>query len=59
NCSFSSLNCGFISRSLRFFTPESPSLFPLRFSSLRCDGFDFSAEVRMRLCFSVILHPLR
>ncbi|XDV26419.1 hypothetical protein PO909_030147, partial [Leuciscus waleckii] len=59
NRSFSSLNCGFISRSLRFFTPESPSLFQLRFSSLRCDGFDFRAEVRMRLCFSVILQSYR
>ncbi len=56
NCSFSSLHCVFISRSLRFFTPESPSLLSLRFSSLRCDGFDFRAEVRIRLCFSVILH---
>ncbi len=59
NCSFSSLHCVFISRSLRFFTPESPSLFPLRFSSLMCDGFDFRAEVRIRLCFSVILHKHR
>ncbi len=49
----------FISRSLRFITPESPSLLQLRFSSLRCDGFDFRAEVRIRLCFSVILHPHR
>ncbi len=59
NSSFSSLHCVFISRSLRFFTPESPRLFQLRFSSLRCDGFDFRAEVRIRLCFSVILHPHR
>ncbi len=56
NSSFSSLHCVFISRSLRFFTPESPRLFKLRSSSLRCDGFDFRAEVRIRLCFSVILH---
>ncbi len=56
NCSFSRLHCVFISRSLRFFTPESPSLLLFRFSSLRCDGFDFRAEVRIRLCFSVILH---
>ncbi len=59
NSSFSSLHCVFISRSLRFITPESPSLLLLRFSSLRCDGFDFRAEVRIRLCFSVILHPHR
>ncbi len=59
NSSFSSLHCVFISRSLRFFTPESPSLLLLRFSSLRCDGFDFRAEVRIRLCFSVILHSHR
>ncbi len=39
NSSFSSLHCVFISRSLRFITPESPSLLQLRFSSLRCDGF--------------------
>ncbi len=56
NSSFSSLHCVFIIRSLRFFTPESPRLLMLRFSSLRCDGFDFRAEVRIRLCFSVILH---
>ncbi len=59
NSSFSSLHCVFISRSLRFITPESPRLLLLRFSSLRCDGFDFRAEVRIRLCFSVILHPHR
>ncbi len=59
NCSFSSLHCVFISRSLRFITPESPRLLQLRFSSLRCDGFDFRAEVRIRLCFSVILHSHR
>ncbi len=59
NSSFSSLHCVFISRSLRFFTPESPSLLLLRFSSLKCDGFDFRAEVRIRLCFSVILHSHR
>ncbi len=59
NSSFSSLHCVFISRSLRFITPESPRLFQLRSSSLRCDGFDFRAEVRIRLCFSVILHPHR
>ncbi len=59
NSSFSSLHCVFISRSLRFITPESPRLLLLRFSSLRCDGFDFRAEVRIRLCFSVILHKHR
>ncbi len=59
NSSFSSLHCVFISRSLRFFTPESPRLLQLRFSSLRCDGFDFRAEVRIRLCFSVILQTHR
>ncbi len=59
NYSFSSLHCVFISRLLRFFTPATPSFFPLRFSSLRCNGFDFRAEVRIRLCFSVILHPHR
>ncbi len=59
NSSFSSLHCVFISRSLRFITPESPRLLLLRSSSLRCDGFDFRAEVRIRLCFSVILHPHR
>ncbi len=59
NSSFSSLHCVFISRSLRFITPESPRLLQLRFSSLRCDGFDFRAEVRIRLCFSVILHSHR
>ncbi len=60
NSSFSSLHCVFISRSLRFITPESPSLLLLlRFSSLRCDGFDFRAEVRIRLCFPVILHSYR
>ncbi len=59
NSSFSSLHCVFISRSLRFITPESPRLLLLRFSSLRCDGFDFRAEVRIRLCFSVILHSYR
>ncbi len=40
-------------------TPEFCILFPLRSSSLRCDGFDFRAEVRMRHSFSVILHPHR
>ncbi len=30
NCSFSRLHCVFISRSLRFFTPESPSLLLFR-----------------------------
>ncbi len=56
NCSFSSLHCVFISRSLRFFTPESPSLLSLRFSSLRCDGFDFRAEVTAEQPSSVISH---
>ncbi|XDV23246.1 hypothetical protein PO909_027914, partial [Leuciscus waleckii] len=56
--SFSSLHCGFISRSQRFFTPESPSLFPLRSSSLRCDGFDFRAEVTAEQPSSVILQYL-
>ncbi len=59
NSSFSSLHCVLISRSQRFFTPESPSFLHLRFRSLRRDGFDFRAEVRIRLCFSVILHPHR
>ncbi len=53
NSSFSSLHCVFISRSLRFITAESPRLLLLMFSSLRCDGFDFRAEVRIRLCSSV------
>jgi len=55
----SSLQCGSFSTSQQCFTPESPSLFQLRFSSLRCNGFDFSAEVRMRHCFSVIPHLYR
>ncbi len=59
NSSFSSLHCVFISRSLRFITPESPRLLFIRSSSLRCDGFDFRAEVRIRLCFSVILQTHR
>ncbi len=59
NSSFPSLHCGFIRRSLRFITPDSPISFILRSSSLRCDGFDFRAEVMMRHCFSVILHPHR
>ena len=37
------------------FTPESPSLFPLRFSSIRCEGFDVRAEVRSAQPSSVVL----
>ena len=53
--SFCSLQCGFSSRTEMCFTPESPSLFPLRFSSIRCEGFDLRAEVRAAQPSSVIL----
>ena len=50
-----SVQCGFSSRSEMCFTPESPSLFPLRFSSIRCEGFDLRAEVRAAQPSFVIL----
>lgn len=40
-------------------TPESPSVFPLRFSSIRCEGFELRAEVRAAHPFSVTLLLLR
>ncbi len=55
----SSLQRESINRSHMCFTPLFSTLFPLRSSSLRCDGFEHRAEVRMRHCFSVILHPHR
>ncbi len=55
----SSLQSESFSTSHKRFTPVFLILFQLRFSSLRCDGFDFRAEVRIRLCFSVILHSHR
>jgi len=55
----SSLQCESFSMSHKCFTPVFFISFPLRSSSLRCDGFDFRAEVRLRHCFSVILHPDR
>jgi len=47
------------STSHKCFTPLFCILFILKSSIPRCDGFDFRAEVRMRHCFSVILHPHR
>ncbi len=55
----SSLKSESFSTSHKWFTPVFVIWFLLRFSSLRCDGFDFRAEVRIRLCFSVILHLYR
>lgn len=54
-CSFSSLHSGSSSSSESSFTPKSPSSFQLRFSSLRCEGFDFRAEDRAIQPCSLIL----
>jgi len=52
----SSLKRESLSSSLKCSTLVCFSTFPLRSSSLRCDGFDFRAEVRVIHCFSLILH---
>jgi len=44
-------------RSSSSFT-ESPSLFPDRYSVLRCEGFDLRAEARAAQPSSVTLHLL-
>ncbi len=55
----SSLQRESFSTSHRIFTPLFFILFPLRSSSLRCERFKHRDGVRMRHCFSVILHPHR
>jgi len=55
--SLSSLQRTSVSISDKCFTPLFSSLFPLRSSSLKCERFEHKAEVRLRHCFSVILHP--
>lgn len=44
--SVSRLHWGFSSTVERRFTPEFPKIFPVRCSSLRCEGFDVIAETR-------------
>lgn len=50
-----SLQCGFSSTVESSFTPESPGLFPLKSSSLKCEGLDVRADAREVQLFSVIL----
>ncbi len=47
------------STSHKWITPVFFSSFSLRSSSLRCERFEGRAELRLRHCFSVILHPHR
>lgn len=53
-----SLQCWCCNKSEMCFTPESPSLLPLRCSSVRCVGFDVRAEVRAAQPSGVILTSL-
>src|SRR4029434_7048777 len=53
--SFSSLQLGSSKREERCFTPESLALLPFSHSSLMCEGFDLSADVRELKPSSVIL----
>lgn len=41
------------------FTPESPSALPVRFNSLRCEGFEDSADVKVGQLSSVMKVSLR
>ncbi len=52
---FSNMHCVFSNRGQIFSIPVFPSLFPLRSSSIRFEGFELNAEVRAAQLFSVIL----
>ncbi len=43
------------SKSSSCFTPDGPGSFPVRSSSIRCEGFDLRAEARAVYPSSVIL----
>jgi len=53
--SFSNLHCGFFNRGQIFSIPEFSSLFPLRSSSIRFEGFELNAEIRAAQPSAVIL----
>ncbi len=47
--------CLSCSKSLSCFTPDGPGSFPVRSSSIRCEGFDLRADARALYPSSVIL----
>ncbi len=50
-----SLHVGSFRESRSSFTPDGPGSFPVRSSSIRCEGFDLRAEARALYPSSVIL----